>query len=326
VIAALALVGGVAVATPTYAVALCEGDSWFDCEVICGGTLVAPNVVVTARHCADTRGAEALDCATYRFDGPLKPEQRIWVTDASPVSNRARFEQGAHWDIPLDRTCGHDLAVLRLGSPVDATPANVGAEAHDHVDLYGFGLSAPSAPPSPERRNVQSRLLCAGGRDSCTVVPNARDLMPTELVFDATVCPGDSGSGAFVGDALIGPLSRSVGGTSPCGYGVYVDLEPHLPLLARATRDAAAIGHYPAPAWTQNVSLHGFGETCDSDADCESGQCRTDDNLTWRCECDGCLAKTSPGAAGCQGAPGNKWPMAPALFLLVCAVWRLRRR
>jgi hypothetical protein len=303
------IIGGTVVASPTYVVALCEGESWFDCRPFCGGTLVAPNLVVTARHCADVTGGDPLDCATYQFDGVLKREATIWVTSASPVSNSAEFHRGARWTVPRARACGHDLAFLTLEDafPADAAVAtplvsDTALSPEMALDVYGYGITGPVEPLDGRRRTTKAHLLCAGGHDSCEGVPAATDLHATEIVVDARVCPGDSGAGTVApGDGLVGPLSRSVGGTSPCGYGVYTSLGQHALLLARTARDAATRGAYAVPGWVAQAEQAGngsglparaFGATCDDDADCTSGRCRSyDGGLAWTCArpCDeGC--------------------------------------
>ncbi len=349
------LVGGaIAIAQDTKtSVALCEGDTFYNCKLTCGGTLVAPNLIVTSRHCADVLQVDSLDCSTYRFSGKLKAPSTIWVTVASPVSNDASFHEGLKWDLPRAIGCGHDLAFLTLKDavPADQSPPVAPATAHDSVTalgsdlltIYGYGRTGPNAPIDPERRSLKAKVLCVGGRDSCKTIASGESLLDTEFAIDAQVCPGDSGSGAFSpSGALLGSLARSIGGTGTCAYGVYTRLAPHGLLLARTATAAAVMGGYPAPSWVEPlqragnsplVSPRAFGAPCDDGADCDSGECRSfDEGLAWSCakKCDGscgapcrhtaegdyCFAEPEPPHdESCQFAPTRRDPLPWAIAL-----------
>ena len=327
------IVNGTVTQDPKSSVALCEGDTFYNCRLTCGGTLLGPNLVVTSRHCADVMQLDSLDCSTYRFSGALKSASSIWVTAASPVSNDASFHQGLRWSIPRALGCGHDLAFLTLKDSVPADQATPEAPAttHDAVSalasasltVFGYGRTGPNAPIDPERRRTTASVLCIGGRDSCKSVAGGRDLLEQEFAVDAQVCPGDSGSGVFSpAGLLLGPLARSIGGSNVCAFGVYTRLAPHGLLLARTATTAAGLGAYATPSWAGALERAGnspklapkaFGAPCDDGADCDSGECRSNDTgLTWSC------ATTCTGgcAATCRHLPDGDFcfdePVTPA--------------
>lgn len=364
------IVNGTLAQDPKSSVALCEGDTFYNCRVTCGGTLLGPNLVVTSRHCADIMQLDSLDCSTYRFSGALKTASTIWITAASPVSNDASFHQGLRWDIPRALGCGHDLAFLTLKDSVPADQATPEAPAttHDAVSAlasasltaYGYGRTGPDAPIDPERRRTMASVLCIGGRDSCKTVAGGRDLLDQEFAIDAQVCPGDSGSGVFSpAGLLLGPLGRTIGGSNVCAFGVYTRLAPHGLLLARTATTAAGLGAYAAPDWAAALQRAGdspalapkaFGAPCDDGADCDSGECRSNDTgLTWSCAkpcAAGCAATcrhlpegdfcfdepAAPTSSGCHVVAGSGAGTAtdargyPASALLFLAWTVLRRR
>lgn len=349
------LVGGAIAGAGGGSVALCEGDTYYDCHLLCGGTLVAPNLVVTSRHCADPTRIDSLDCASYRFSGQTKAPSTIWVTAASPISNGATFHQGTRWGLPRPLGCGHDLAFLTLGDAMPEVAPAAPAIAHDAVatlgaselQVVGYGRSGPGGALDGVRRHAPAHVLCLGGRDACTTVPGGRELLPTELAVDVQVCGGDSGSGVMAPDgALLGALARTIGGSSECAYGVYTRLDPHALLLARSARSAATAGGYAPAPWVEGLTAGGngggvapraFGASCDDDVDCASGACRTyDGGLAWSCArtCDGscrcrdgfCFAEpATPDDGGCRAARGPAADGALAFALALALVRRARR-
>jgi hypothetical protein len=302
----------------SFAVALCNGERWVTCSAHCGGTLIAPNLVLTSRHCADTEDVEQLNCRTYRFRGELVPPARVWVTSGAQVSSTQKYSGGKRWWVPLSAGCGHDLALLELDAPLESAIA-LPLVAHDAVersrdagfDLYGYGGTGDAAGSDSQRRHVHADVFCVAGLESCSSITNGEPLFPGEFVVNANVCAGDSGGGAFdTQGSVLGTLARSVGSTQPCSYGVYTRLSGHTLLIARAARAAAEAGAYPAAAWVANAERSGnsrdiparsFGSPCDGDEECESGLCRSDDEgLTWSCvsTCSGCRGRCRSTPAG----------------------------
>ena len=345
----------------TSAVALCVGEQSLGCRVVCGGTLVAPNLVLTARHCGGTHPPEAIDCATDHFDGPLLPPTTVWITAAAVVSERATFHRGARWHTPLATACGHDLALLTIEDGVAPSEAAIAkplltedavtAAASTTLMVDGYGQTAADVPSDGARRERNTHLLCLGGRDACSALPEGPSLLGSELAVDALVCPGDSGSGLRdPSGSLLGPLGRSIGGTSPCGHGVYTRLSSHALLIARAARDANV-----AAPWVDEAERAGngggpartFGASCDDAADCASGACASyDGGLSWSCatpctdDCRGtchaqagrdlCFADAPVvGAGGCRAAAHDPTIGAPLGIgiagVLVSALRRWRR-
>src|SRR5580658_7623248 len=64
--------GGTADTTHRFAVGVCGGafggpDGGNNCQLLCSGALIAPNLVISARHCVDNVSNEKVDCATDTF-------------------------------------------------------------------------------------------------------------------------------------------------------------------------------------------------------------------------------------------------------------------
>lgn len=115
-------------------------DQKFNGEVVCGLTLIAPDAVVTAAHCANP--ASAGDRYVVGFgevagDPAVATNLRRRVTSVvrHPSYDPATFDTGSPYDI----------AVLHLAEPVtDRAPAVVGvAETSCNHRYVGYGRSTP---------------------------------------------------------------------------------------------------------------------------------------------------------------------------------------
>jgi len=115
-----AIQGGKTDSTHTFAVAV-DSDGG-----TCSGTLIAPNLVLTARHCISFSGGEEVDCSTDEF-GRVYSASRFRVTTDAVVTSGATFHAVASiLTPPAKEFCGNDIALLLLGdnvAPEEAQPA-----------------------------------------------------------------------------------------------------------------------------------------------------------------------------------------------------------
>jgi secreted trypsin-like serine protease len=201
------IVGGIETTSFGDCVAVGSADAW-----CCTGTLVAPNVVVTAGHCR--KGG----CSARVFFGTdvTKPDEGRVVEVAQAV---------AHPDYrPPAPT--HDLSVLILAADADAEPRAIASgkqiEAAGTVRLAGYGnTDVFSSGGYGTRRMVDVPLASAdpkyGANPETEFVAGAPFL-------DRDSCNGDSGGPAYVkADGnwfLAGATSRATASTfRPCGDG-----------------------------------------------------------------------------------------------------------
>jgi hypothetical protein len=223
--ASLPIIGGTQSDASQNAVVLVFHSSATSSNVeVCSGTLLAPRLVLTARHCVATTDAEAACNADgtattggvvhadfdpkdmYVFAGVERPA----TTPIADVSQRgaAIIDDGA------TTLCNHDMALLLLETPVpNAMIAPVRLDTRpapdEPVTLVGWGIMDATAKVPAVRQQRTGQTILAVGPS------NELGLGSSELEIGEGACEGDSGGPALaaVSGAVIASLSRGGNGT-----------------------------------------------------------------------------------------------------------------
>lgn len=243
----------------------------------CTASLIAPNVLLTARHCISVGKTEDVVCGRSPFSPPVAGSETV-ATNATQPSKKSTFYHGADIRVPSDGSdlCGFDLALIILESPVPASQATplvpridlpvVSGESYRAVG-YGVDEGGQDNPGRMMRGNLEVACLPS----ECPRIGVAA----TEFLGDTGVCSGDSGGPALDDEGkVIGVVSR---GSDPCETPIYGQVSAWATWITSTVLEAAASGGYRPPFWAYSGSseldptLAQAGDACSDTSECTAG-------------------------------------------------------
>ncbi len=248
---------------------------------ICSGTLLAKNLVLTARHCvSDT--TQTVDCSPSGYYTPKVTRDygpsNFQVTTSQDMNTGSASWYGVSRVYVLDDQscpnsgnvdcdlCGADLAMLELdgnGGYPSATPV-APAFAPPAVGELHAAIGYGCQQPEPTCGNVGQRM---------TIDTQVTGLAGYDLETNGKIAGGDSGGPYFdrASKAVYAVTSR---GPQDASAGLYTRVDVHLDWIIAKAKLAAQDGGYTAPAWTNQAPPAkpapplALGETCTANAEC----------------------------------------------------------
>jgi hypothetical protein len=224
-----AIQDGTVDSTHKFVVGVVQVDQNAQTVQICSGSLLAPNLVVTARHCVAALNSPAITCGSSSFGG-LAPVGDFYVSDETEIESV--FTRVAPGGIIVPQgagdasVCGNDIALLILQNNINLSagatnfadyvvpaisPPMTDSSYSTNVTAIGYGINTPTdeAGTSAGVRRIKEsvQLACIPGD---TVLPaldcltgagaaSAEQVLTSNefISGNASTCEGDSGSGAY---------------------------------------------------------------------------------------------------------------------------------
>ncbi|MEO7328701.1 MAG: trypsin-like serine protease [Minicystis sp.] len=273
---------------------------------ICTGSLIAPNVVLTARHCVapvnnDSAGVVCkkvnLNGMTYQATtfGKNFAAKDMGVTTKATMSEKkdASYHLVTEILTPASSTfCGNDIAILILTKGIDPAEAaplvpRVDLEVTKGEAYYAIGFGAvqndANGTGSGQRRRRDDLFIDCPGAECPNIVKLG--VFPQEFVGDQGICQGDSGGpSSDLQQRVVGITSR---GPNDCTSPVYTDVFAWGQWVKDAVLHGAEVGGYAAAPWangwpTDPAYSFPVGESCTQPTDCGSNHC-IDDGVAQYC-------------------------------------------
>lgn len=263
----------------------------------CTGTLLAPRLVLTARHCVGDTDAYAAckSDGTPIAAGAIRKNHKaetmyVFTGKDRPDFGRGEVKPAGQGMKILDdggkNLCNHDIALVVLKEPVEGAqiaPIRLDSdvEVGELITAVGWGVTEKTPQPDQRMQRKNVKIVTVGPDKSQGSVP------PNEFEVGESICSGDSGGPAIAQEtnAVVGVVSRggnmqgsdSNDPAANCidGRNLYTKISPFKDLLMKGFELAEAepwVEGGPDPRKLKPKAA------CTSGDECRSALCLPDPN------------------------------------------------
>jgi len=256
----------------------------------CTATLVANNLLVTARHCVSATGKQPFYCdknGKVQNDGngggevgaDYNPSDLFVFTGTDrpnfngPVQANGRGKKVFHDDATA--VCGHDLALVLLDGNVTAPIATIRLDSPtnkgEKITAVGWGVTLQTKYPAQRQQRTGIPIVQVGPYSDDRV-----DVPGNDFLVGESTCSGDSGGPAFSEEthALIGVVSRGGNGKDAANLADgctgadndYTQTAPFKSLIERAFAESGNQPQLEVGGPPSNSSGGGDGGGCSASA------------------------------------------------------------
>jgi hypothetical protein len=255
---------------------------------LCTGSLIAPNLVLTAHHCVapvlnEVNGG--VSCSVTKFGKPNSAYGFYVTTKGELSQNMGDYHTVHSVEVPpvsgSAAFCGYDAAALILSKPIDMAEAaplvprvDTVLQPKEQYYAVGYGATDGQGSGAGTRRRLDNLFIDCVGEGCADYVPTY--LRKQEFIGDKGTCEGDSGGPAFdMQHRVVGITSR---GDANCQMSIYTQVYGWADWIKSLGVKAAQAGGYDPPPWatgwpTDPAFSGQPGATCNADTDCPAAKC-----------------------------------------------------